>query len=59
MTDNNIMSDSIPSEVGLLTGLTELSLSKRFISIHVLYFETKRIGSMVLTISLSFSAITL
>ena len=59
MTDNNIMSDSIPSEVGLLTGLTELSLSKRFISIHVLYFETKQIGSMVLTISLSFSAITL
>ena len=35
MIDNNAMADSIPTEVGFLTNLTELYLSKHFISIFL------------------------
>ena len=40
---DNELTGSIPTEVGLLTELTALYLSKHFISIYLLYFETKHI----------------
>ena len=52
--DGNELTGSIPTETGLMTALTHFYLSKHFISIFLLCFETKRIRSLILTISLFF-----
>ena len=39
--DDNELTGTIPTEFGFLTDLTALNLSKHFISINQLYFETK------------------
>ena len=55
MTEYNLLTGSIPTEVGLLTDLTTLDLSKHFISIYLLCFETKSvINSTLLTFSCGF-----
>ena len=52
--DDNALTGTIPIEIGLLTNLTNLYLSKRLLSVLLSCFETKRIRSLILTISLFF-----
>ena len=56
MTGNNELKGPIPTEVGLLTDLTTFDLSKHYIPIWLLCFETNNIRFTVLTVSLSSSS---
>ena len=57
VTGNNKFTGSIPTEVGLLTELTDLRLCKRLFSVLLVCFETKHIRSLLLTRSFLFSLI--
>ena len=50
MIEGNELTGLIPTEIGLLTDLTTLDLSKHFIFIYVLCFETKSIIDSTLLI---------
>ena len=52
--DENDLTGSIQTEIGSLTELTEINLSKELFSILLLCLKTKQIRSMLLTLASGF-----